>query len=377
MAAEEVQYSYEYWDCSCGIKEIRGDSENCSGCGRHRDADVKFYRRNGPPEIISDKTEIQRFQSGPDWVCLFCRELNSNLTKQCASCGHSRQSDPDYFSNQQSKEEREKRRETRQTNQAKAMAGMHIVSVGAISAGVCLLIGATGWWATSTNKVDYKVTSVHWQRSIPIERYQWTELEDWQNSVHGDGVKELSRHSEVRSYDHRQVSTRVEHYTDMEQYQSGTRDETSSRYESLGNGAGKTVTTHQTVPVYSTRGVDRTRIMPVYQDFPIYDTKVRYRAKTYQPLYTASAQGYKCPTWPQAKLEKGLDNKIDKEQFRQERYDVTLTKSNQHDQGPATQELNPNAEEFTHKYLLGTHIAYSVNNMGVVTGEAHQVAASN
>src|ERR1700728_2234700 len=102
---EEVEYSYEYWDCACGKKELRGDIEICPGCGHPRDAETKFYRQEGKTDEITDQKQLERFEAGPDWVCSFCQELNSNLLQECRACGHQRfKTDQDYFQNQQTKD---------------------------------------------------------------------------------------------------------------------------------------------------------------------------------------------------------------------------------------------------------------------------------
>ena len=230
--------------------------------------------------------------------------------------------------------------------------------------------GGFWWWSSLTRPVDYEVTAVHWQRSIPIQRYQWTTREDWQNDVRGDDVVRLSQSSEVRRYESRLVGTRIEHYAASESYQSGTRDETSSTYESSGNGAGRTVTTHKSVPVYSTRAVDKTKTVPVYQDFPIYDTKVKYRAKVYITVRAEeSGASDNKPIWPKVTLGTGLDKKPDHEEVRQESYYVTETKCHLEDKGPISHGFKTTTEDFTTKYILGKHISYQVNNRGDITGE--------
>jgi len=86
MAEEEVQYSYEYWDCQCGTtKFLRGDVMVCPGCGHPRDADTRFYRKEGNVEVVTADKQLERFKAGPDWICSFCQELNSDLEKECRS----------------------------------------------------------------------------------------------------------------------------------------------------------------------------------------------------------------------------------------------------------------------------------------------------
>lgn len=368
MDTEEVSYSYEYWDCSCGTKGLRGDVVECPGCGHPRDAHVKFYRKLGVCEAVEPE-KLARFESGPDWVCSFCQDLNSSLDKQCRGCQHPRESkEKNYFENIESQGAHRKHF-AEEAAARDALSRKRSTIVAAFLA--VLTLSGFGWWALSSRPVDYQVTSVHWQRIIPIQRYQWFQREDWRDGIRGDGVIELSSNREIRRYDHRQVGARVEHYTDTESYCSGSRDEVTTSYQSLGNGAGRTVTSHHSVPVYSTRTVDRTRIVPVYQDFPIYDDKVRYKAKAYQDLRSCFAESDdNKPFWPRVELDQGVDKKPDIEGGRRESYTVILSKCKLRDNGPLSQTLNPDASDFTQKYLLGKRIRYVVNNLGQVTSEA-------
>jgi hypothetical protein len=361
---DTVEYSYEYWDCPCGIKAIRGDITICSGCGRPRDADVSFYRKEGQPELVSDEAKLERFKAGPDWVCSFCQELNSALKEDCPDCGHKRfESDKNYFANQNAR----RQRSMPEGKTAKPWDRRKIV--GSILVLVSLLLSFF-WWAAQTQPVDYQVSMALWERSIPVERYSWINREDWQGDVHGEGLEKILSQRQIRRYESRQVGTHTEHYTESERYQSGTRDEVSTSYESLGNGAGKTVTHHTTVPVYSERTVHKTRQVADYKDFPIYDTKVKYRAKEYQPLNTARAEGKdNNPAWPDFQLKTGLEGKPDREGTRKESYKIVLSKCSLKDKGPAQWELKPPVKDFTQKYLLGKHIKYLVTNIDTIDRE--------
>ncbi len=73
----------------------------CPGCGHPRDADTRFYRKEGNVEVVTADKQLERFKAGPDWICSFCQELNSDLERECRSCGHLRfKSDQNYFEHQ-------------------------------------------------------------------------------------------------------------------------------------------------------------------------------------------------------------------------------------------------------------------------------------
>lgn len=365
MSEEDtVEYSYEYWDCPCGIKAIRGDITICSGCGHPRDAGVTFYRKEEQRELVSDKAQLEQFKAGPDWVCSFCQKLNSALQEDCPACGHKRfESDKNYFASQNAGRQRKmpEGKASKPWDRRKI-----IITIGALLS----LLVSFFWWAAQTQTVEYQVSNAFWERSIPVERYEWIDREDWLGDVHGEGVLKRSSKQEIRRHERRQVGSHIEHYTETERYQSGTRDEVSTSYESLGNGAGKTVTHHKTVPVYSERSVPKTRQVADYKDFPIYDTKVNYRAKEYQLLNTARAEGKdNNPAWPELQLKTGLDGKSDREGTRKEKYKVVLSKCNSRDKGPAQQDLEPTLKDFTQKYILGKHIKYLVTNIDTIDRE--------
>ena len=108
-----------YWDCPvCGMKEIRGDVQNCPSCGRAR-GDVKFYMKNytegeireenerGDIEYLSED-EAKYVSNNPDWYCSFCDSLNSDNAEYCSNCGASRKdSESNYFDQLKKRKERE------------------------------------------------------------------------------------------------------------------------------------------------------------------------------------------------------------------------------------------------------------------------------
>ena len=97
---------YEYWDCDkCGQKEIRGDIRTCPSCGNARNENIKFYRLEGKEEKVEDKTQVDKFKAGADWLCSFCETLNSVTDNNCLSCGASQESSKkNYFQVQKEKE---------------------------------------------------------------------------------------------------------------------------------------------------------------------------------------------------------------------------------------------------------------------------------
>lgn len=364
---EQVELVYEYWDCRyCGTKGIRGDVETCQSCRHARDADITFYRKEGADEVVKDEKQKQRFSAGPDWVCSFCQTLNHNHAPTCRECRATRQaSEENYF---QAKERKSKR----QPKGAVSAGEQSVPKLKRPSRWWKYLLGAIGLfialvaWMMQEHPVGYQVESVHWKRVIPIDRYKWTEATDWADLVSGDDVQKLSSSREIRRYEKRQVGTVTETYTEREQRRVGTRQNCSTSYESTGSGASVRRRSCTDEPVYESHAVTRTRQVPKYQDFPIYDTKVRYRAKRYERLRIETAEGTdNSPRWPPLKLEQGEDGRPDREGTRQEEYTVRLRL--QKGSGPKTYALTTSEERFTSVYKLGTQHQLMVNNVDGVS----------
>lgn len=356
---------YEYWDCKyCGQKAIRGDHDRCTSCGHDRDKDITFYRQEQAEELVQDQAQAARFQAGADWVCGFCKTLNSATLNACRSCGAARSdAKGDYFDAQREKEAREAKGAP-SPEELKRTGGKVLRNLGIF---LLMLIGSC-YWCTRTHDVQYEVRAAHWQRSIAVERYAWAERTDWDDELKGEGVERISSSREVRRTEQREVGRRTESYTEDEEYQSGTKKKCSTSYESTGSGASKKKTTCEDEPVYSKRAVRKTRTVPVYKDFPIYGDKVRYRSKAYTALRTESASGDdNAPRWPDAKLGTGEDGKADREASRSEDYQVWLRKLDKGAKGPEELHLKTQEASFVGVYKVGSKVPMKIDNMGSPT----------
>jgi hypothetical protein len=364
------EYVYEFWDCpKCGNKGIRGDNYACNQCGFPRDDSITFYRKK-LDEAVQTTEQIDKFKKGPDWICSFCNSLNHQDEKHCKGCGATKEdSEKNYFQELAEREKKTKVQEAKSPQfkalpeeaNKKSKKGWYIFS------GILLSLLGICYYGFRTHKVEYKVTKASWIRTTEIKRYQWSDRSDWNDEIKGDDPVIKSKSEEIRRYESRQVGSRTESYTENESYKSGSKRECSTSYSSTGSGASKKSTRCQDVPTYSTRSVRKSRVVPIFKEFPIYGTKVYYKSKFYLSIgYRIKRGENNTPEWPDPKLGKGVDNKEDKTGEQNESLQITLEKINKDISGPEKQELEVKENEFKTIYLLDTTQSLNVNNLGFV-----------
>ena len=359
---------FEYWDCDkCGQKAIRGDVRNCPSCGNPRNESVKFYLLEGKDEKVEDLAQAEKFKAGADWVCSFCEALNSVTDKNCISCGASQESsEKNYFEVQKEKElkgaknsDPEKPEDWWEAKYGKPFNWMKFSIWTVILLGSCI---TSLYYLGRTHEVKFQVVDVSWERTVPVLRYSNKEGIDWENELKGEDIVKLKSTQEIRSYEDRQVGTKMETYSESEQYQSGTKKDCNTNYESTGSGASKKVTTCNDVPTYSSRTVQRTRQVPVYQKFPIYGTKVTSTANMYVPLREDTLKGKDNePHWPDAILGVGEKGKSDTKGEPKAIYIVELKKTNPDDKAKDLQKIKTTEEKFKSFYKLKESVTRPVN----------------
>ncbi|MDF1563741.1 MAG: hypothetical protein P1V51_11905 [Deltaproteobacteria bacterium] len=354
---------YEYWDCAyCDSKAIRGDQESCTTCGHARDQDITFYRLEDREEQVEAEKQA-RHQAGADWICSFCNTLNAATLEACRNCSASKeQSEKNFLEHQAAKEAQRAPKPSAAPPpppKKKSRLGLWL----GLGAAAALIIGGITW-ATRTVPVTYEVTSVRWERSIPVERYQWVKATNWEDEMVGDDIRRLAQREKLHHTERRQVGTREETYTETQKVKTGTREECSTSYKSTGSGASKKVTKCRDVPVYTDKQVTKTRTVPIHKDFPIMKTEVDYQSKRYAPRDVARASGNdNAPQWPEAKLGTGEDGKPDREGKREALYLVNLKRA-AGDKGPDTVELSTTEQRFTDVWKPGVQRPIGVSNLG-------------
>lgn len=386
---------YEYWDCAyCGETAIRGDHESCRQCGHARDAEIRFYRLADREETV-EAAASARYQAGSDWICAFCGTLNDARGLACRFCrGSKASSEATYL-------EREARRGAAEaaakgapapspsfvsspspTAADGALTGTYADEPAAgprrwpyVVVAIAVLLVGVLVWATRTHPQRFEVVAVHWQRSIPVERYQWLTATDWENELKGDGIVQLESTRMVHHTVRQQMGTKEESYTDTERHRTGSRQECSTSYQSLGNGASRKVERCRTVAVYETRKVTKKRTVPVYENVPVYRNKVRYKAKRFELYRTLKASGAdNQPRWPELSLGKGAEGRRDREGKRRGTYRVELRRVGA-GRGPELLSFETTEARFTTTWLQGKALELPVSNIGRIKlgrGDRHR-----
>ncbi|MCB1142368.1 MAG: hypothetical protein H7A24_00690 [Leptospiraceae bacterium] len=374
MAEETVseEYVYEYWDCpKCGNKGIRGDLYKCNQCGFPRDNSITFYRKEESEETVSETNEVEKFKKGPDWICSFCESLNSQEDENCKGCGATKSdSEKNYFEELKKREAKAQKSSPPISEEPKSPKK----SKGLILGGL-ILSAVIGFFSygSCTHKVDYTVKKAEWVRALAQERYMTRERVDWRDEMKGDDPEVIRTENAIRRYEKRQVGTRTESYTENERFQSGTKNECNTTYESTGSGASKKVKRCKDVPVYDTRPVTKTREVPVFQDFPIYDTKVTYRSGLYETIgYRIKRGKDNDPIWPELSAGIGEKNKEDRKGKTEESLTVIIEKVNSGDKGPDSEKLSLQEIDFKENFKLNSKITLEVNNFGSISYKGSQ-----
>lgn len=353
---------FEYWDCDkCGQKAIRGDIRTCPSCGNARNENINFYLMEGKEEKVEDKTLADKFKAGADWLCSFCETLNSVTDNNCLSCGATQESSKkNYFEVQKEKELKAAKKVGTPKQESNKSFNWKKFSIWMVAIlGSCI---TSLYFLSKTHNVTFQVVEVAWERTIPIMRYTNTQQADWEDELKGDDIVKLKSSQEIRSYEDRQVGTKTETYLDTEQYRTGSKRECSTTYQSTGSGASKKVTSCDDVPTYSSRTVRKTREVPVYKKFPIYATKVIYKANFYLPVREETLRGRDNePRSPEVRLGTGVNGKEDKKGELKASYIVELKKVNPEEKAKDLQKIKTTEDKFRNYYILNGSVIRPVN----------------
>lgn len=285
-----------YWDCKyCGNKHIRGDNNDCPGCGHSRDADVKFYLdTENLVEVSADKKNDL-----VNWICSFCGSQNNASEQYCASCGASRDdANGDYFhrNNEPTAPSSSGSSAAVKKKSPLFIAAMIIIPLAIVIAVIAGISSFVKWFTTPVEK-QFTVTDVSWTRSIDIEEMQTRSDSGWSLP---NGARLSHTRIELRGYtqvlDHYETRTRQVSTQSITGY-----DEVVTGYEDLGNGQFREITTM--VPQYTTVYTTETYEEPVYRSEPVYDTKYYYDIDFWEKVRSVDTSGSdKNPYWGEVVL---------------------------------------------------------------------------
>lgn len=306
------------WDCpGCGRIGNLGPDPCCSGCGRLRGEDVRFYLPEDA-EIVTGDEAINRAKSGSDWACDDCGSSNISGALKCRSCGNARTESDKYLSVTTYDTENVPRSgETvkdpavsavQSTNTPKKKKS-HLFIWGAV------LVIIAALFLFIPRNVEMTVSGHEWERAIAIENYRLMQHDDW--SVPEGGMITRS-YRDIHHYDkildHYESRTRtVRVKVGEEKYVSGQRN--------LGNGNFEDV--YSTRPVYEDKQEEYRE--PVYRQDPVYRIKYAYQIYEWVIDQTSVAKGQDQNShWP-----KGAPNqKRWRDGAKNERYVLCVSEKN-------------------------------------------------
>ncbi|MFK7949373.1 MAG: hypothetical protein AB8G11_17405 [Saprospiraceae bacterium] len=297
------------WDCDyCGNIGNLGPHVHCSQCGSSRPEDVVFYMPRGVDSKVTDEDQIAEAKEGANWVCAFCNNSNRNTYKACVSCGAVKEDSESTLKVREFSEGEVPR--SSQPTQKLATEKPKKRSSAFPKILVYIAILAFGYFGLSqiSSTIDVKITQVEWERSIEVETYKEVTEEDWKLPESGNLI---SKAKEIHHYDRRVTgyqtrSRTVQEAAGTEQYVCGKRD--------LGNGYFE--------DKYCTRTIYRDKTEhyeePIYQEFPVYKTKYKYRIYRWKPFKTYNSSGTtKTTNW--AEVPENIENNSQKYRVKAEK----------------------------------------------------------
>ncbi len=301
-----------FWDCKyCGNKRIRGSIRECPNCGKARDNSTKFYLDSSEKHYVSEE-KAAKINKNPDWVCIYCEQLNSDNDDVCISCGAPRTSENmNYFENQKRNEEKSKKNIQSQTFKDSSSSSLshrnidtknslsnskdsinskktrtfqkktnflkYLIFILVIAIGI---LGAVSLFKPKEHKLT--ISELSWERCIDVERYQTVKENDWILPSGGRLLytrREYSHSEQILDhYETRTRSVAKERISGYETYVSGTRD--------LGNGYFEEITNER--PIYETYYENESYEEPIYRTEPVYRTKYYYEIDKW--LYECSVE---------------------------------------------------------------------------------------
>lgn len=335
---KRVEYIELFWRCrECGqdhisaIPHLNPTGWYCPNCFFRRDESVELYEASDS-RVITDPDLIARIEEGrADWKCKHCGSLNADtgVPKEMLVCevcdiwqtdendklAPLRDEAGEVIAKHQKRVDRFEdpvvprslQKASENTNSDRILTVLFYGAAGAV--GLVSFVGI-GWLLTP-HPIEVEVKSLPWevavevQQLLPVEKAGWeetvpTEARILSSETRQRGTQEVQYGTKtVMVTEQYQSGMRTETYTEFEQYQSGTRENCTTT--STGTGAGKRTCT--TVPVYSSRPVQRTRQVPQYSTRqvpkivpnmvtePVYDNYVYYEVTEWQHEQTLSNKG--------------------------------------------------------------------------------------
>ena len=354
----EARQFWAYWDCKhCGSKGFRGDVTECPNCGRVRDKDVVFYKKEGPVEYVENAHELPREEN---WICSFCDSQNPANVSVCGQCGAPKDKDAIGYFEQRRREQqgndsgyaREHRaepveeshesheddleaelqysRQHRQysepyqapyrhttspaSNSIGSAASSILDSIGSffcnlpyaqigMLAGIALAVGLVIWgivWLCTPIREELQVSDMMWQYSINIEESYMSKESGW-DLPHGAIL--LHEEDEIKTYvpviDHYDTKTKTIPHRDYV-------GEEVVGYEDIDLGNGRFERREITAPKYEEWDELVEYEEPVYRNEPVWATKYYYEIERWRHARYVKTSGHdKEFYWGTVELEDG------------------------------------------------------------------------
>jgi hypothetical protein len=359
---EGVRHIEMSWRCSSCEGKNLGRFKFCQSCKNPKDGSEEYEMPADPSQAasVTDEGLLRMATAGPDWRCAYCDSDQRRLDNGCANCGASAvegKEVPDP-SAEPSPDAAAFDDGAPTGSGASALRGFFYV-VGFIGL-VVGLVAFFRWNAKRPRDYVAKVSAVHWERSISVERYLLAAHEGFKETLPGDALEVRSIGRKVHHHDKVLDGYDTERYT--VQVPDGYRTESYTARVSCGqdcettprtcsekcssnkngfatcrtscSGGGQRCTTRycderRTRDIPKTRTESRTRQVPRYRNEPRYAEGFAYKRWEWQPARTVRDAGDSTPArWPESNVGKDLGPGEKERETRSEQYKVTLSYDN-------------------------------------------------
>lgn len=351
------------WTCtSCSHKNL-GRYKACQNCRNPKDGSEPYEMPADTTKAVSvtEESLLRMAKAGPDWRCAYCGSDQRRTDMGCANCGASAVEGAEATDGPPPPAPATAAPRPLPAAAAsfgstgKTLAGCLLFMVGLAALG-----GGMIWWRDRPRDFDARVTSVKWERSISVDRYQVLAKEGFKEQLPKDAFDVTSlgqkHHHDEQVLDHHET----EHYT--VEVPDGYRTETYTERVSCGqdcttrpqscheecksnkngfascrqvcSGGGQSCTTkycneRRTRQVPKTRTDHRTRQVPVYRAEPRYAEKFAYKIWDWQHARDARTHGTDVNVrWGEANTGEGLAEGEKEREERRETYEVKISYDN-------------------------------------------------
>lgn len=216
------------WGCLVCDSENKGRFKVCQNCGKPRTKKSPEWMPEdiSPMAAVKDSKLLSKFVGGRDWHCKYCDSSQYRVDGSCVQCGSDqKKSEEVKITISDDPELLEQRilkanisipisllpKSTNLNSQRKIdkKIGLGIF--------LFILLGLVLYFVFRTKIVEATVSSIEWQRTISVERYQILDKDGWSPDFESFDIRDEGKR--IHHYEHVHIGSHIESF--QENYQCG------------------------------------------------------------------------------------------------------------------------------------------------------------